>query len=120
MSDELLLVELGRGIGVIELGATREEIARKLAEQKIELDVEDEDDCLWVEEINGELYFRTTEPKVLREIIVEDERVRLGPLEVIGKRLHEIVELLRVADAETVWRPSHDEDQENPQVARNG
>jgi len=110
MSDELWSIELGKGVGVIELGATRDEIARRLAEQKIELDVEDEDDWLWVEEMNAELHFRSTELKLLREIVVEDDRVRLGPKEVIGKRLHEMVEFLQVADAETVWRPWDDEE----------
>jgi len=38
--------------------------------------------------------FQDDEPKVLWEIIVEGNQVRLGPLEVIGKRLHEIVEFL--------------------------
>src|SRR4029079_12319464 len=112
MSDELWSIELGRGVGVIELGATREEIARRLAEHKIELGLEDEDDWLWVEEMNAELHFRTTEPKVLREIVVEDESVRLGPMEVIGKRLHEIVGFLQVADSETMWRPWDDEEGE--------
>src|SRR5437899_2190858 len=105
MSEKLWSVELGRGVGVIELGAMREEVARKLAEVGIELDIEDEDDWLWVEDLDGELYFRTIEPKVLWEIIVEGDQVRLGPMGVIGKRLHEVVGLLQVADAETVWRP---------------
>src|SRR5438067_793483 len=112
MSVELWSVELGRGVGPIELGATREEVARRLAEVKIGLDVEDEDEWLWVEDLDGELHFRTAEPKVLWEIVVEGDQVRLGPMEVIGKRLHEIVDFLRVADAETVWRPPHDEEGE--------
>jgi len=109
MSDELWSIELGKGVGVIELGTTREAIAARLKEHKIELDLEDEDDWLWVEEMNAELHFRTTEPRVLREIVIEDESVRLGPMEVIGKRLHEIVGFLQVADSETVWRPWDDE-----------
>jgi hypothetical protein len=110
MSDELWSIELGKGLGVIELGATREEAARRLKEHKIELDLEDEDDWLWVEEMNAELHFTTAEPRVVNEITVEDEQVRLGPMEVIGKRLHEIVGFLQVVDSETVWRPWDDDE----------
>ncbi len=112
MSDELWSVELGRGIGVIELGATKEEIAQRLAEHKIELDIDDEDDWLWVEEFDAELRFKTTRPPVLREILVEDDRLRFASLPVIGKRLHEIVELLKVSDAETQWRIERDDEED--------
>jgi Protein of unknown function (DUF3592) len=112
MSDELWSVELGRGIGVIELGATREEIARRLAEHKIELDLDDEDDWLWVEELDAELRFKTTKPPVLREILVEDDQLRFASLPVIGKRLHEVVELLKVSDGETMWRIEQDDEED--------
>jgi hypothetical protein len=117
MSDDLWSVELGRGIGVIELGATREEIARNLAEKNIVLDADDEDDWLWVEELDAELRFKTTQPPVLREILVEDDRLRFASLGVIGKRLHEIVDLLRVSDTETLWRLERDDDAESEQGA---
>jgi hypothetical protein len=61
--------------------------------------------------MDAELKFKTTSPPVLMEIVVEDERVRLGPLPVVGERLHKIVELLQVRDEETVWRL---EDEERP------
>src|SRR5262245_329466 len=54
--------------------------------------------------MDTELRFKTTNPPTLMEITVEDEHVRLGPLPVIGERLHKVVELLQVPDAETVWR----------------
>jgi hypothetical protein len=110
MSDELWSVELGRGMGVIELGATREEIARRLAEKNIKLNVDDEDDWLWIEELDAELRFKTTKPAVLREIVVEDEQLRFASLAVIGKRLHEVVVLLKVSDAETMWRLERDDE----------
>src|SRR5262249_29972595 len=111
MSDDLWSVELGRGIGVIDLGATREEIAQRLAENKIELDADDEDDWLWVEELDAELRFKSTKPPVLREILVEDDRLRFASLPVIGKRLHEVVQLLKVDDSETMWRLERDNDE---------
>jgi hypothetical protein len=117
MSDELWSVELGLGIGVIELGATKEEIARRLAEHKIALDVGDEDDWLWVEELDAELRFKTTKPPVLREILVEDDQLRFASLPVIGKRLHEVVELLKVSDAETMWRIERDNEEDERAAA---
>jgi hypothetical protein len=104
MSDDLWSVELGRGIGVIELGATRDEVACRLAEKNIVLEGEAEDDRLWIEELDAELRFKTTQPPVLWEILVEDDRLRFASLSVIGKRLAEIVDLLGVSDAETLWR----------------
>jgi hypothetical protein len=57
-----------------------------------------------VDELDAELLFSKSKPRVLREIKVEDERLRLGPLPVIGRRLHEVVDLLQVQDAETLWQ----------------
>jgi hypothetical protein len=47
---------------------------------------------------------------VLLEIAVGDERARLGPLPVIGERLHKIVDFLKVTDAETLWRLDSDDE----------
>jgi len=49
MTDDIWSAELGRRFGVIDLGATKEEVARRLAEHKIELDADDEEDWIWVE-----------------------------------------------------------------------
>jgi hypothetical protein len=105
-------IDPGFGLGVIRLGATREEIARALASINIELDTDDEDDWLYVPEMDTELNFKATKPPVLLEIVVEDEQVRFGPLPLIGERLHKVVDLLQVPDAETVWRTHLEADEE--------
>jgi len=111
MADDIWSVELGRGFGVIDLGATKEEIARRLAEHRIAMDADDEEDWLWVEELDAELRFKTTKPPVLRETLVEDDRLRFASLPVIGKRLHEVVQLLKVDDSETLWRLERDDEE---------
>src|SRR6185503_1020815 len=60
--------------------------------------------------LDTELHFKSTQPPTLLEIIVEDEHIRLGPLPVIGERLHTIVEQLQIPDTETVWRIENDDD----------
>jgi hypothetical protein len=114
MKPELWAVELGQGMGVIRLGDTRQEVVRKLREAGIDVDDEEKDRWFYVGEMDTELLFKTTSPQVLLEIAVEDERLRLGPLPVIGERLHKVVELLKVPDAETVWRADAGDDDEGP------
>jgi len=48
---------------------------------------------------------------VLREILVEDDRLRFASLPVIGKRLHDVVQLLKVDDSETLWRLERDDEE---------
>ncbi len=84
----------------------------------MELDTDDEDDWLYVDEMDTELNFKATKPPVLLDIVVEDERVRFGPLPVIGERLHKIVDLLQVPDGETVWRTHDTKDEERTDANR--
>jgi hypothetical protein len=103
MSEDIWAVELGRGMGPLELGAERGEVLRRLAEAGMEQE-DDEDDWLWVEEMDAELNFKTTKPQTLYEIVIEDDRPHFGSQVVIGRRVHEIVELLQIPDSETLWR----------------
>lgn len=117
IKPEMWLVELGQGMGPLRLGATAEEVMRCLAEGGVEQ--EDDDEMLeggwYVDDMDMELNFKSTKPPVLLEIEVWDDRVKLGPLEVIDQRLHTIVERLQVSDAETVWRLDRDgEDRGSP------
>jgi hypothetical protein len=103
-------VDLGQGIGPLRLGDPKDEVLRRLAEAGMPLE-DDEDDWLYVDEMDAEIKFKSTTPPILLEIIVEDERVRLGPLPVLGERLHIIVDQLGVSDAETVWRTHEEADE---------
>ena len=114
MKPELFAAELGQGMGVVRLGDARQEVVQKLREAGIEVDDDEEDRFLYVDELDTELMFKTTAPPVLLEIVVEDERLRLGPLTVIGQRLHKVIDQLRVPDAETVWRTPADDDDQKP------
>lgn len=105
MNKEFWQVELGQGMGCLLLGATREEVLKRLAEAQVKVDVEEEEpDWLYILELDAELSFTTTPPHRLREIAVEDERLRLGPLTVIGERLHQVIEALQISDSETLWQ----------------
>jgi len=117
MKDELWEVDLGHGMGVMRLGAAREEVVRELAYAGVNLEGEDADGegWLYVDDMDSVLKFKTTNPPALLEIVVEDERIRVGPLSVIGQRLHKVVETLQVPDTETVWRiETDDEEDERP------
>ncbi len=117
MDQSHFTVDLGHGIGPLRLGDTREEVLRRLAEAAMPL-ADDDDDWLYVDEMDTEIKFKSTTPPVLLEIIVEDERVRLGPLPVLGERLHKVVDLLQVSDTETVWRTHEQEDEERTSAER--
>jgi hypothetical protein len=111
-TPDLWSVDLGRGMGGIHLDATVEDVVQSLKSAKIDLDGDDEldDGWLYVVDLDTELRFKSTQPPTLLEIIVEDEHIRLGPLPVIGERLHTIVEQLQIPDTETVWRVENDDD----------
>ena len=111
MNEDFWTVDLGQGMGPIRLGAARSEVLQCLAEAGIEVDAENEEpEWAYIDDAETALIFKAAEPHVLREITVEDERVRLGPLTVMGQRLHKVVELLQVTDAETLWRTTDDEE----------
>lgn len=109
MKSEIWNVDLGVGLGPLRLGATRDVVVRSLADSGVSLDCDEEDEWFYVDEMDTELNFKSTEPPELLEIVVEDERIRLGPLPVIGERLHKFIDTLKVPDSETVWR-THDYD----------
>jgi len=113
MSDDFWNVDLGQGIGPVKLGAARSEVLQRLAEANVEADVEDDDpEWAFVDDAEMALVFRADPPHELREITVEDERVKLGPLTVIDQRLNKVVELLQVTDTETLWRTGDDQEEE--------
>src|SRR5262249_46264021 len=105
-------------MGVIHLGTNLPDVIQKLKDAKIDLEGDDELDIdnrgsgwLYVVDLDTELRFKSTQPPVLLEIVAEDEHIRLGPLPVIGERLHKIVEQLQVPDTETIWRIENDDDE---------
>ena len=102
-------VDLGHGLGPLVLGTERDTVIVRLEEAKINVEPDDDDPAwLYVPEMEAELTFSRDEPRRLVQIVVEDERLHFGTLPVLGKRVHEIVELLNVPEAETLWRPGED------------
>jgi len=104
MSDVVWPIEPGKGIGVLALGATREEVLRRLADLGFEL-VEDEDGPRWayIEEMDADVTFSEGSYPVVEEIAISDDRARLGPIELIDEPVLKIIDLLRVADDDTLW-----------------
>jgi hypothetical protein len=113
MSDDLWVMEPGKGSRVLELGATRADILQRLAMAGYEVDDdeeegddengEDEDHWVYVDEIDAELTFTSGMHSTLREIAITNDHVRLGPLEIVDEPLAKIVGLLQVSNEETRW-----------------
>lgn len=100
-------IEPGQGLGEWRLGASREEVLARLAERGIQSESEfDDGDLLIVDDLEVELKFDRSQR--LFEITAESERLTLAGHAVIGARLHEVVDRLRVSDAETLWTPEED------------
>ena len=104
MSKELWSVDPGRGMGVLELGSERNLVLRQLQDAGIDVDLDEDEPELYVEDMDTELIFTTETPPRLREIVVEDERARFGPLPVLGERVHKLADLLQVPAEDTLWR----------------
>ncbi len=112
MSDIVWSIEPGKGIGPLQLGASRADVIRDI--ERAGLTVNDDPaapDWLYVDEIDAELMFSAGTPSVLIEIASSDEQLRLGPIELIDEPVIKIVDLLKVSDDETVWTlPPEDKD----------
>lgn len=105
-------IEPGQGVGDWRLGASREDVLRRLSERGVQGETElDDDDLLIVDDLETELKFDRSQR--LFEITAESERLTLSGHAVIGARLHEVVDRLRVSDSETLWKPEAD-DEEDP------
>lgn len=108
-------VELGVGIGDVELGLPRAEIDQRLRDTGFETDVDDDDPTFaYVEEMEMVLTFAESAPHALVQIAVADDQVRFGAQPVVGRRIHEITELLHVRESETVWRTDDDPESSLP------
>lgn len=95
-------IEPGQGLGEWRLGAPREEALRRLAERGVRSESEsDEGDLLIVDDLEVELKFDKSER--LFEIAADSERLILAGHAVIGARVQEVVDRLRVSDSETLW-----------------
>lgn len=109
MNDDVLILEPGKGSRVLELGAPREEVLRRLADAGLEIDHDEDDDegddrrWTYVDEIDTELTFSAEPRGELQEIAISDDRVRLGPIDMIDEPVGKIVEMLKVSDEETLW-----------------
>lgn len=98
-------VELGVGMGPLVLGADFEQLSKALAEHNVERDrlTLDGSGKVHVPAIGTQFVFSRERPMALVRIDVSDERLRFGSLDVIGKRVHEIVGLFKVPRRETLW-----------------
>lgn len=119
--EDFWSVELGHGMGPFVLGLTRIQVVQILRELK--LDTEEVQDNrvrgLYVDEIETMLVFSSDSLPLLKRIDVEDERLRFGPLEVLGKPVHEIVQLLKVPPSETLWCDYYEEEEQADGEAKN-
>jgi hypothetical protein len=100
-------------MGPLVLGQPRREILRILREQGLEFESDgddDEDSELFVEAMDSHLVFSSDEPKRLTRMDIDDDRLRFGPMQVHGKRLHEIVDLFQVPSSETLWCNHYEDD----------
>jgi hypothetical protein len=115
VNDKLWSVELGHGLGNLQLGLERSELLRRLEEAKIEFDADD-DDLTHIHGLDADLILTLTDsdPPRLIQIAVEDERVQFATMSVMGRPLHEIVALLQVQTEETVWRTEDEPDDSLP------
>ncbi|HEV7281429.1 MAG TPA: DUF3592 domain-containing protein [Pirellulaceae bacterium] len=104
-------IEPGQGVGDWRLGASRDDVLRRLAERGIKSESEiDDGDLLIVDDLEVELKFGRSQR--LCEITAESERLTLAGHAVIGARLHEVVDRLRVDDSETLWTLEEQGDEE--------
>ena len=104
-------VELGHGLGDIELGALRGDLLEQLRDAGIEWEADaDDPHHVDVAEMELQLTFHDGDPPRLIQIAVQDERVQFGSQPVIGCRLHKLTTLLDVRQDETVWRIDDDPD----------
>lgn len=112
MYDEILAMEPGKGNRVLELGAARDDVLRRLADAGFEAEEDCEEDgkkrWYFVEELATDLAFSAGPNPVLLEIAVSSEHFRLGPIALVDEPVGEVVETLKVANEETLW--THDSD----------
>lgn len=109
MDPAIWKVDLGHGIGPLELGVERSILLARLAELQIEVETDDEEPTwVYLPEIDTELTFGPDQPQRLLQIEVDDSWVRFGTLPVLGEPVHKIVDLLQVPPSETLWRPNND------------
>src|SRR5215216_8108887 len=97
MTDNRWSVELGHGLGNLELGIDRDELLRRLHEADFEVDADDDDPThIHGSEVELILTLSDTDPPRLIQIAIDDERVQFGTMNVVGRRLHELAALLQV------------------------
>lgn len=117
-------IEPGQGVGDWRLGASREDVVRRLSERGVpfETEPEEDDDILFLDDLETELKFDRFER--LFEIVADSERLTLSGHAVIGARIDQVVDRLRASDSETLWTPEaiHDAEQkaENQQAVSTG
>lgn len=104
-SNNLWSVDLGVGMGPLKLGTEYKAVLQNLQEQRIDVDrlTLDRSGELSIPELGTRFQFSEATTPTLIRIDVEDNRIRFGPLSVIGKRAHEIIGLFKVPRKETSW-----------------
>ncbi len=104
-NDTFWSVELGARMGPLVLGTEYEPLLQVLRDHSVDVDRLRLDGTgkLLVQEIGTDLHFSATYPRTLVRIDVQDERLRFGPLPVIGKRVHEILGIFKVSRKATLW-----------------
>jgi hypothetical protein len=109
MDEIIWAIEPGKGVGLFELGVSRADILRRLNNAGLHAE-RDEGGSRWyyVKEMDADLTFSEGSVSLLEEIAVSDDRLRIGPLELINEAISKVVDLLRVADDDTQWTLSSD------------
>jgi len=104
-SDDFWAVEVGVRVGPVVLGTEFGPLMQALRAHRIDVErlTLDRSGNVALPEIGMHLNFSSLNPRTLVRIDVSDERLRFGPLAVIGKRAHEIVGLFKVSRKETLW-----------------
>ncbi|MCY2975010.1 MAG: hypothetical protein NTW52_10140 [Planctomycetota bacterium] len=104
-NEEFWLVEIGVGMGPVALGMEYDRLLQVLRVHHIDTDnlLLDTNGKLSIPQMNSQLIFLHAEPRILCQIVVNDDRIRFGGLPVIGKRVHEILGMFKASRKETLW-----------------
>ncbi|MDZ4847946.1 MAG: hypothetical protein SGI77_01505 [Pirellulaceae bacterium] len=119
-NDDFWSVELGHGMGPLVLGLPRSQIYQILEALKYDVDLEadmqedlgDDDPGLYLDDIETTFSFTRHSPYALSRMDIDDRRLRFGPMQVHGKPVHQIVELLKIPPAETLWCDFYEDEEQ--------
>ena len=119
VSDSFWSVEVGRGMGPLAFGMSREGVIQCLKQESIavDFDARDHDAQMYIGEIDATLVFATRLPGTLVRIDVDDDRINFAKWDVISKPIHKVVRLFKCADKDTLWCNNYDEKSQSQREA---